>query len=83
MISLYKHTLIASTSIVEATKSPRPDVPASAFIHEVVSSLIFEAAEPTSKEVDGSFYKFRQLLTKYFFRSNVIRFYMCVNKETL
>ena len=49
-----KLTFIASTSMVEATKSPRPDVPASAFIHEVDNNLIFEAAEPT---VDGSFWK--------------------------
>ena len=44
---------MASTSIVEATKSPRPEVPASAFIHEVVNNLIFEAVEPTSVEADG------------------------------
>ena len=47
---------MASTSIVEATKSPRPEVPASAFIHEVVNNLIFEAVEPTSVEADGSFW---------------------------
>ena len=53
--SQMKITFIASTSIVEATKSPRPDVPASAFIQEVDNNLILEAAEPTPIEADGSF----------------------------